>query len=135
MVARNSSLASWSKSCPWMMRICLRKVDLPLSPAPSKSIFTSRFTYVLSFEIHLSISLDILSCSASLVLSRHLGKQMDRKDRDGRKSAIFVTQTFIYTSREGLSRAELPRARAHTHAAKSMERQMGHYSPASCFLS
>lgn len=89
MVALNSSLARWSKSCPCMMRICLRKVDLPLSPAPSKSILTNRFTYVLSFKIPLSISLDFRSCSASLLFRRQFGKQTERKDRDGRKSAIF----------------------------------------------
>uniref|UniRef100_A0AAY5EUR7 Uncharacterized protein n=1 Tax=Electrophorus electricus TaxID=8005 RepID=A0AAY5EUR7_ELEEL len=34
-------------------------------------------------------------CSASPLLSKHFGKQTDRKDRDGRKSAIFETTSSI----------------------------------------
>lgn len=39
---RNSSSAFWLNSRPWMMHICLRKMDLPLSPAPSSRILSSR---------------------------------------------------------------------------------------------
>lgn len=100
MVARNSSLARWSKSCPWIMRICFRKVDLPLSPAPSSNIFTSRFTYVFSRLIHLSISLDFLCCSTSLLDNKQLGIQTIAV-REGRKSAIFVvTTSWIHHWRE-----------------------------------
>lgn len=74
------------------MRICLRKVDLPLSPAPSSNIFTSRFTYVFSRFRHLSISLDFLCWSTSLLDKRQLGIQTIAV-REGRKSAIFVVTT------------------------------------------
>ena len=36
---RYMSLALWSKPWPWINCICLINVDLPLSPAPSRTIF------------------------------------------------------------------------------------------------
>lgn len=113
IVALNSSLAFWSKSCPWIMRICLRKVDLPLSPAPSNRIFTSLLTYVLSRLIHLSISLDFRICSTSPLVRRQLGKNTDKTERDGRKSAIFETTSSIQTAQ----RAELTPVRWCIHVS------------------
>lgn len=56
IVSRKSSSAFWSNSFPWMILICLRNVDLPLSPAPSSRIFTRRRTERLSRASMASIS-------------------------------------------------------------------------------
>lgn len=57
MVSRNSNSAFWSNSFPWIILICFRNVDFPLSPAPSSKIFTNRRIERLSRASIASISL------------------------------------------------------------------------------
>lgn len=54
-----------SNLIPWMIRICLRNVDLPLSPAPSSSSFTCRRNVCRSFSSIRSISWLLYRCSIS----------------------------------------------------------------------
>ena len=74
MMGRNSFKASMSKSLPWMMRICFRKVLFPLSPAPKSKTLTWRRYWTFSWAICLSIFRDLAFCSASSGLRQHASK-------------------------------------------------------------
>merc|ERR1719342_390652 len=67
----NILLSSSEYPAPWIIRICLMKVDLPDSPVPRRRSLSSRLASLLSFLNCLSISAFILFCSFCSSLRQH----------------------------------------------------------------
>lgn len=125
MVARNSNSAFWSNSLPWMIRICLRKVDLPLSPAPSSRILTRRLTALRSRASIASISrlLRLASRSASRLrsLPSRLGCSRPVASAGSRQRLRVRTTPDMAAARRERSRSRRDPGRLRQHRAEAAE--------------
>ena len=70
------NLRRTSNLMPWIILICFKKVDFPLSPAPSNKSFTWRLKACRSFSSILSISWLLYLCSISSGLNFNLRQQV-----------------------------------------------------------